>query len=100
MTLGFHVTKLDPYSKIEYRISRMVKGIFDIDEQGTSVLFTAEISFGTKAPFVGSLLDTMLRMMIGRRLKALKQHMVEEGRNLKMILEKGAQWKSPLVGRV
>jgi hypothetical protein len=100
MTLGFHITKLDPYTKIEYRISRMVKGTFNIDERGSIVLFTAEISFGMKTPFVGSLLDRMLRMMIGRRLKALKQHMVEEGRSLKMILEKGAQWKSPLVGSV
>ena len=100
MTLGFHVTKLDPYSKIEYRISRMVKGSFNVDKRSADVLFIAEISFGTKTPFVGSLLDRMLRIMIDRRLKALKQHMVEEGRNLKMILEKGTQWKSPLVGSV
>jgi hypothetical protein len=91
MTLEFYVTKLVPYSQIEYKISPMVKGAFTIEEHGSNVLFTAVIDFGTEIPILGNLLDKILSTFIGRRLKALKQHMVEEGRNLKMILEKGAQ---------
>jgi hypothetical protein len=91
MTLEFYVTKSVPYSQIEYKISPMVKGAFTIEEHGSNVLFTAVIDFGTEIPILGNLLDKILSTFIGRRLKALKQHMVEEGRNLKMILEKGAQ---------
>ena len=96
MTLGFHVTRLEPPSKIEYRISRLVKGSFHVDSQPDNVLFTAEISFGTEILVIGDLLDAMLKTLIGRRLKALKQHMVEAGRSLKMILEQGIQWKDPV----
>jgi hypothetical protein len=98
MTLGFHVTRLEPPSKIEYRISRLVKGSFHIDSQLDNVSFTAEISFGMEIPVIGDLLDAMLKTFIGHRLKALTQHMVEEGRNLKMILEQGTQWKGSVFG--
>jgi hypothetical protein len=52
-------------------------------------LFTAEICFGTRTPLLGDVLDGMLHMLMGRRLAALKQNMVEEGRTLKLILEEG-----------
>ena len=71
MTLEFHVTKLVPCSRIEYKIPPMVKGAFVVEERGSNVLFTAEISFGTETPLFGSMLDTMLHTFIGRRLKAL-----------------------------
>jgi hypothetical protein len=96
MTLEFHVTKLVPYSQIEYRIPPIVKGAFAVEERGPNVLFAAEICFGTRTPLLGKLLDITLYTFIGRRLKALKQHMVEEGRNLRMILENGTQWKDAL----
>jgi hypothetical protein len=88
-TLEFLVTKLTPYSLIEYRIPPIVKGFFTIEERTSRVLFTAEISFGTKTPLIGCLLDKMLYSFISTRLKALRQHMIEEGRSLKAILEKG-----------
>jgi hypothetical protein len=98
MTLEFRVTRLVPYSQIEYRIPPIVRGSFTIEERGPNVLLTAKIIFGTKIPLLGNLVDKMLYTFIGRRLKALKQHMVEEGRNLRMILEKGTQWKDSLAG--
>jgi hypothetical protein len=96
MTLEFLVERLTPYSRIEYAIPPMVKGDFAIEERGSSVLFTAEILFGTEAPVLGGLLDGVLRAFIGRRLQALQQHMVEEGRNMKRILEQGTQWHAPV----
>jgi hypothetical protein len=95
-TLEFRVTKLIPYSRIEYTIPPMVKGDFAIEERGVSVRVTAEIRFGTEAPVFGGLLDRVLRAFIGRRLQALQQHMVEEGRNMKRILEQGTQWRAPV----
>jgi hypothetical protein len=91
MTLEFHVTKVAPYSMIEYEIPPMVKGAFTTEERGPNVLVTAEICFGRETPVLGHLLDTMLHTFMGRRLKALKQHMVEEGRNLERILEESTQ---------
>lgn len=88
-TLKFRVTKLAPYSRIEYKVSSMVRGDFTMEPRGSSVLFTAELYFGTNTPLLGKLLDKILHIFIGRRLKALKQHMVEEGRNLKETMEKG-----------
>ncbi len=96
LTLQFNVTRLVEHSRIEYRLSRMVSGTFTIEPRDTSVLFTAEICFGANPPVLGTLLDKILRTFMGHRLKALKQHMVEEGRNLKRILEEGTQWQSPL----
>jgi hypothetical protein len=87
-TLEFLVTRLVPYSRIEYEIPPMVRGCFDMEQRGPNVLFTAEICFGTETPVLGNLLDRILQAVMGRRLVALQQHMVEEGRNLKVILEK------------
>ena len=65
-----------------------------MEPRDSGTLFTAEIFFGTKTPLVGTLLDKILPTFMGCRLQALEQHMVEEGRNLKKILEDGTQWKS------
>ena len=58
-----------------------------MEQRGSDVRFTAEICFGTETPVLGNLLDRIVHAFMGRRLEALKQHMVEEGRNLKLILE-------------
>ena len=96
MTLEFEVTKLIPFTRIEYRIPPIVQGSFTIEERDPNVIFAAEIYFGIEMPILGSILDKILSVFIGRRLKALQQHMVEEGRNLKLILEQGKQWKKSL----
>lgn len=100
LTLEFHVTRLVQYSRIEYKIPPIVRGTFAIERRDSSALFTAEIHFGTEAPLFGKLLDRILHMFMDRRLKALKQHMVEEGRNLKRILEEGTQWENSLADSV
>ena len=88
-TLEFHVTRLVPCSRIEYKIPPMVKGAFVIEQREPDVLFTAEICFGTGIPLLGKLLDQVLHTFMDHRLRALQQHMVEEGRNLTLILERG-----------
>jgi hypothetical protein len=95
LTLQFRVTRLVEHSRIEYVVSRMASGAFIMEPRDSNTLFRAEIYFGTAIPLLGALLDKILRMFISNRLRALEEHMVDEGRNLKIILEQGAQWKSP-----
>jgi hypothetical protein len=87
LTLQFLVTRLVEPSRIEYKVSRMASGAFTMEPHDSGTLFTAEIFFGTKAPLVGALLDKIVLTFMGRRLQALEQHMIEEGLNLKKILE-------------
>lgn len=95
LTLQFMVTRLVEYSRIEYTVSRVASGAFIMEPHNSNTVFTAEIYFGTAIPLLGALLDKILKAFISNRLRALEEHMVDEGRNLKIILEQGAQWKSP-----
>jgi hypothetical protein len=87
LTLQFQVTRLVEYSRIEYKVSRVASGAFLMERHDSGTLFTAEIYFGMAAPVLGSLLDGAVRIFMKDRLGALQQHMVDEGRNLKTILE-------------
>jgi hypothetical protein len=95
LNLQFLVTRLVECSRIEYAVSRVASGAFIMEPRNSNTSFTAEIYFGTAIPLLGALLDKILRTFISNRLRDLEEHMVDEGRNLKMILEKGAQWRSP-----
>jgi hypothetical protein len=90
LTLQFQVTRLVEYSRIEYKVSRVASGAFLMERRDSNTSFTAEIYFGTKAPLIGSLMDGVVRTFMKDRLSALEQHMVDEGRNLKTILEERA----------
>jgi hypothetical protein len=94
LTLKFLVTRLVEYSRIEYTVSRMASGAFIVEPRDANTSFTAEINFGTAMPLLGVLLDKILKTFMNHRLMALQAHMIEEGHNLKMILEKGTQWRS------
>ena len=93
--LKLHITKIQPNSRIEYKTFLGTKGIFIIEPRETGTLFTAEMHMGTTIPFLGKLRDRIMRMFFSRQLEGLKQHMAEEGQNLKRILEQGTQWKAP-----
>jgi len=94
LSLQFLVTRLFENSRIEYAVSRVASGAFIVEPHNSNTSFTAEIYFGTTMPLLGSLLDKILLTFMKHRLQALEEHMVDEGRNLKMILEKGAQWRN------
>ena len=85
--LKLHITKIQPNSRIEYKTFLGTKGIFIIEPRGTITLFAAEMHMGTKIPLLGKLVDGIMRMFFSRHLEGLKQHMAEEGQNLKRILE-------------
>ena len=86
--LKMHITKVEPNSRMEYRVSGG-RGTFIIEPRDSSVLFTAELCFGTKIPLLGGLVDRLMRIFLSRQLEGIKRHMVEEGQNLKKIMEEG-----------
>ena len=85
--LNLHITKLKPYSRIEYKTFLGSKGVFIIEPRGNSSLFTAEMYMGTNIRLLANLVDIIMKVFVSRRLQGIKQHMSEEGQNLKRILE-------------
>ena len=86
--LKLHITEIEPNSWIEYKTFLSTKGVFIIEPRGANSLFTAELHVGTRIPLLGSLVDRFMRILLSRQLEGMKQHMAEEGQNLKRILGK------------
>jgi hypothetical protein len=79
---------------VEYEIEALGKGAFEVIPQGNEIEFIAELGLGSDLPILGTLIDVVFRVMFSRRLKAMRQHMREEGQNLKKIIESGWKLKS------
>ena len=88
-TMRFRPTRVDPGKRIEYEILTLGKGVFEIIPKGKRVEFVAELALGSDAPVVNYLIDAVLHILFNRRLKAMQEHMREEGQNLKKIIESG-----------
>jgi hypothetical protein len=85
--LNLHITRLKPYSRIEYKTFLGSKGVFIIEPRENSSLFTAEMYMGTNIRLFANLVDSIMKILVSRQLQGIKQHMAEEGHNLKRILE-------------
>jgi hypothetical protein len=85
--LKLHITLVEPDSRIEYRTFMGTKGIFTMEPGEVGTRFTAEMRMGTDIPILGRLVDRIMLVFLSYQLEGLKQHMTEEGRNLKKILE-------------
>ena len=87
--LKFTVTKVVPNKEIEYApVSRLIrrffpKNQFSIEEKGETCVFMASGIFRH-----GRLIKTFFKRQLEQNLASVKQHMKEEGENLKTILEK------------
>ena len=88
-TMRMRLTRVDPGRRIEYEIVTLGTGAFEVVPKGEEVDFVAELNLGTDVPIVSRVIDALLRALFGRRLEAMSQHMLEEGQNLKKILESG-----------
>ncbi len=97
--LKFRVTRVVPNSLVEYAVSPGIAGVFEIERRGNRAFFIAEISIGLQLPVIGGSLDWLLLKLFSDRLDVLKQHMAEEGRNLKVLLERNAHEHNRLVER-
>lgn len=88
-TMQFRLTRVDPCRRMEYEIAGLGKGAFEVIPRGDEVEFVAELKLGSDFPVLGTLVDAILRVFLSRRLEAMRQHMREEGQNLKQIIESG-----------
>ena len=88
-TMRIRLMRVDPDRRMEYEIVGLGKGAFEVIPRGSEVEFVAELGLGSDAPIVGRLADVVLRALFNRRLDAMKEHMREEGQNLKKIIESG-----------
>ena len=86
-SMRFRMAKVFPDKRVEFVIEGMGKGAFDAEADGDMVRFTAELDIGSDAPIIGRLFDIIFTRLFQRRIEAMRQHMAEEGQNLKTILE-------------
>ena len=92
-SLKFRMSRIVPDKRVEFSIMGMGRGAFEAESIDDHIRFIAELDIGADIPIVGKFFDLIFTRFFSERVKAMKQHMVEEGRNLKEILEK----KSPHV---
>ena len=88
--LKLRATKVIPDSRLEYTAGLGIDGAFEVQPRDDGVLFIAEVTFGLGVPGLGSLLDRMMERVLADRIAAMRQHMAEEGENLKQWLEQRA----------
>ena len=89
-SLRFRMTKVIPDKRVEFVIERMGRGAFEAQANGDTVTFVAELDIGSDAPIVGRFVDFIISRLFNQRIESMRQHMAEEGRNLKTILESGS----------
>jgi hypothetical protein len=90
-SMRFYLTRIEPARRMEYRIAGLGRGVFEAIPKGDEIHFVAGLDLGSDIPIIGALLDFILRSLFPQRLSAMRQHMREEGRNLKWIIESGWQ---------
>ncbi|KPK04255.1 MAG: hypothetical protein AMJ56_17785 [Anaerolineae bacterium SG8_19] len=84
------MTKVIPDRRVEFVIERMGRGAFEAQANDDTVTFVAELDIGSDAPIVGRFVDFIISRLFNQRIESMRQHMAEEGRNLKTILEYGS----------
>jgi len=89
-SIRFRMTRVVPDKRVEFVVQGMGRGAFDIELIADSVRFIAELDIGSDIPIIGQLFDLLFPLVFPRRIEAMRQHMAEEGRNLKAILEKNS----------
>ncbi|MDH5465309.1 MAG: hypothetical protein OEW60_06730 [Thiovulaceae bacterium] len=87
-SLKFRLTKVVTNRMFEYRIIAGVNGSFQFLENKDRTDFIAQLRFGYTISLLGPLLDSLAKVVFSFQIKALKQHMKEEGENLRSLLEK------------
>lgn len=89
-SLRFRMTKVIPGKGVEFLIAGLGRGSFEAEKSGDGVKFIAKLTIGSDAPVIGRVFDWVFPLFFSKRIEAMRQHMVEEGRNLKAILESGS----------
>jgi len=90
-SLKLRTTRVLANSRLEYSAEFGIRGAFEVRPQAEGVLFVTELALGSSLPLLGWLVDRVMHKWLRKRLDAMRQHMAEEGLNLKRWLEKGHQ---------
>lgn len=88
-SMRLRLTRLIPNRRIEYTIRGLGRGAFAAEEAEGRIAFIAELEIGSEVPLIGLLFDIIFSRVFPGRIAAMRQHMAEEGQNLKAILESG-----------
>jgi uncharacterized protein YndB with AHSA1/START domain len=86
--LRLWTTEVVPNRLLRYS-SWGLRGAFLLEEANGGTRVTATLGVGVAVPLIGPLVDWALGQIFGTRLAAVQEHMHEEGRNLKRLLERG-----------
>ena len=86
-SMRFRMTKVIPDKRVEFIVEGMGQGAFEAEVNGDVVKFVAELHIGSETPIIGWLFDFIFPLFFNQRIETMRQHMAEEGRNLKAILE-------------
>ena len=87
--LNLRATQVTPNTRLEYQAGFGIGGAFEIKPRGDYVAFVADVTLGLETPLLGWIIDWVMQKLMSSRLEAMKQHMAEEGKNLKQWLERG-----------
>ncbi len=85
------VTEVIPGTRVAYRIAPGMKGAFEVKSKASKICFVATITIGIRFPLLEGLIDALLWRVLASRLAALQEHMAEEGKNLKRLLEQPSE---------
>ena len=85
--LKFYITKVIPNQEFKYRVIPGISGGFRFLESKKGVDVEAELRLGWNFPFIGGLIDVILNLLFSKIINDLRQHMCEEGTNLRTLLE-------------
>ena len=86
-SMRFRMTKVIPDKRIDFEVVGMGRGTFEVHDIGDTVMFCAGLDIGTDTPIIGRLFDFIFSWFFEQRIESMRQHMVEEGENLKQLLE-------------
>ncbi len=86
-TMMFRMTEVIPNKRVEFTIRGMGRGAFEVDVYEDGTRFVAELYLGSDMRIVGAFFDFVFGLFFKNRIEEMKQHMAEEGQNLKAILE-------------
>ena len=88
----YYITNIEPNSRIEFKVGFPLslfggRGDYVVEPRGDNSLFIQDTYLGMRIPLLGSVIDKLIQLLLGRLNEAFKKHMAEEDQNLKRIME-------------
>jgi hypothetical protein len=76
----------EPDREIQYRIAPGIRGDFLITPTASGTQLQARVCLGWDLPVIGRLIDMLIAKIFQKQLEELREHMREEGQNLRALL--------------